>query len=354
MVKLFLLPVCRIIIFLTPLGKDSNSEDGWNPHFVCCDEYHAHKDNLMLNIMESGTMARQQPLIIIITTAGFNKNSACYQEEHTLTMTILELTSNPDNKEIIPENYFGIIYTLDEEDDWTDKKVWEKANPNLGISAKIDVIENRVTEALLSPRKQNDVKTKNLNIWTQSESRWILDTVWDKCCTKFNETELIRRRCFGGLDLSTSIDITAFVLCFPPKEKNELYKFLYRFFMPQENILDRERKDKVPYRYWVDQGYIIPTPGNAVDYDFIENQIHADAKTYKLIETAYDPWKADEMQQRLSKDDFIMISIFQKYSGMASVPTVIIRTLKNGGKERAFNHPQVGKSGNIYRDNKYT
>lgn len=297
------------------LGKDSKTEDALNPHFVIVDEYHAHPDNSMLEVMQSAVGARRQPLIYIITTAGFDKNSVCYQEEHLLAEKVLERSMEP-----VPESFFCIIYTLDEEDDWTDPKVWIKANPNLGVSVSWRYLEERIQEALISPAKQNKIKTKNLNIWTQAESRWILDTVWKACESRIDPGELTFLPCVLGLDLSASQDITALALCFLPVKAEERFRFLYRFFIPEENLIERERKDKVPYSYWVKQGLIYTTPGNVVDYDFIEEQIFEDAKKYRILEVAYDPWKAHEIVNHLSEGGFTMVEINQRYSGMA-MPT---------------------------------
>jgi len=296
---------------MKPLGKDSHTEDALNPHFVLIDEYHAHRDNSMLEVMESGLGAREQPLIYIITTAGFDKNSACYQEERSLAVQILERTVQP-----VPETYFCLIYTLDEEDDWTDPDVWIKANPNLGVSVRWEYLEKRIQAALQSPSKQNKIITKNLNIWTQVETRWIKDDTWSECGIEVSEKALVNCKCYAGVDLSASQDITAVVYCFPP-EKKGIYQFVFRFFIPRDNIIDRERKDKVPYSYWIEKGLIVATPGNAIDYDFIEQQILVDAEKYEIQEIAYDPWKAHEIVNHLQEADFTMVPIFQRYSGMA-------------------------------------
>jgi phage terminase large subunit-like protein len=295
-----------------PLGKDSHTEDALNPHFALVDEYHAHRDNSMIEVMESALGAREQPLVYIITTAGFNKNSACYQEERSLAVQVLERSIEP-----VPENYFCLIYTLDEEDDWADPSVWIKANPNLGISVRWEYLEERIQLALLSPSKQNKVITKNLNIWTQSETRWIKDEVWKSCGFSVVEETLTGCQCYAGMDLSASQDITAVVYCFPPEKKKGIYRFVYRFFIPGDNIVDRERRDKVPYSYWIEKGYIIPTPGDVVDYDFIEDQILIDSEKFKIQEIAYDPWKAQEVVNHLQEVGFPMVEIFQRYSGMA-------------------------------------
>lgn len=299
---------------LKPLGKDSHTEDALNPHFVLVDEYHAHRDNSLIEVMESALGAREQPLIYIITTAGFDKNSACYQEERTIAVQILERSIEP-----VPETYFCIIYTLDEEDDWTDSKVWIKSNPNLNVSVRWDYLAKRIQAALMSPSKQNKILTKNLNIWTHSVSRWIKDDTWKSCGMTVKEKDLIGRECYAGIDLSATQDITAIAYSFPPKNEEEIYQFLYRFFIPEDDLIEKERKDKVPYSYWIEKGFIITTPGNAVDYDFIEDQILIDAKKFQFQEIAYDPWKAQEIVNHL-QENFTMVPIQQRYSGMA-LPT---------------------------------
>ncbi len=298
---------------IKPIGRDSKTQDGLNPSFVLVDEYHAHPTAEMLNVMQNGMGARSQPLMYIITTAGFDKNSPCYQEERTLVTGLLEKSLDP-----CPENVFGIIFTLDEGDDWTDESVWIKANPNLGISVNIDFLRNQVTQALALPRKQNDVMTKNFNIWTQATTRWISAESWDEC--NFEFPDLIGRECYGGLDLSTTTDISAFVLCFPPVDLEKKYTFLYRFFIPGDNILERERVDKVPYSLWASQGFVTITPGNVIDYDFIESQVMEDAKDYVVKEIAYDPYNSTEIVNHLSDEGMNMLPFRQGFMSM-SAPT---------------------------------
>lgn len=320
--------------FMRPLGKDSKTEDSWNPHFVLVDEYHAHKDNSMLEVMESGMGSRRQPLTYIITTAGLDKASVCYQEEHMLAERTLERSIEP-----VPESFFCIIYTLDEGDDWMDPKVWIKANPNLGVCVSWKYLEERVLEARHSPTKQNEIKTKNLNIWTQAETRWITDEQWTACAAPVNPIALRGRRCYGGLDLSTSQDITALVLCFPPETEDERYQLLYRFFIPEENIVDRERRDRVPYQYWIDQGYVYPTTGNVIDYDFIEQQIEKDAKFFDIQEIGYDPWNATEIVNHMESVT-TMVPIFQRYSAM-TWPSKVFEEKTLGGKIAHGGNPVI-------------
>lgn len=298
---------------MMPLGKDSDTEDGLNPHFSLIDEYHAHKTSELLDVIQSGMGARQQPLIWIITTAGFDRNRPCYQDERSLVIQILEGTLEPR-----PENIFGMIFTLDENDDWTDPKVWRKANPLLGVSVKREYIADQVTQALASPLKRNNVLTKNFNIWTQAETRWIDPTRWAACGEYLIDPEiLIGRVCYGGLDLSTTTDLSAWVLAFPSSREGEPMQKLYRFFLPEENILERQRRDKVPYIEWSDSGLITLTPGDVIDYDYIEAQIREDAEKFDLQELAYDPYNATEIINHLQEDGIECVPFRQGFISMS-------------------------------------
>lgn len=316
---------------MRPLGQDSDTEDGLNPHFVLVDEYHAHPDNSMLEVMTSGMAAREQPLAYIITTAGFDKNCACYQEEHTLAERVLSGVLKP-----VPESFFCLIYTLDEGDDWTDKSLWVKANPNLGVSVSWAYLEERVQEALHSPAKQNKVKTKNLNIWTQAQTRWITDEAWAACGAPVEEAALQGRECVVGVDLSASQDVTALAYCFLPASSGGPYEFLYRFFIPEDTVAERERAEQVPYAQWIEQALVRTTPGNVIDYDCIEAQIAQDASRFRVLEVAYDPWKAQEIVNHLQDGGLQMVAIRQGPYGMAG-PTdtfekkVLAREVAHGG-----------------------
>lgn len=292
------------------LGQDSDTEDGLNPHFVLIDEYHAHKSSSMVNVMEDGMGAREQPMIFIITTAGYDKNAPCYQEERALVQGILESTIDPR-----PENVFGTIYSLDEEDDWTNEHVWRKANPNLGVSVDIEFLRKQVTNALASPAKQNSVLTKNFNKWTQAVSRWILPEAWEKC--REREPDLTGRTCYGAFDLSSTTDLTAWVKVFPPVDLEKKFVIQAHFFLPGDNVLNRERRDKVPYTLWRDQGYVTFTDGNVIDYRYIEERILADAREYDLQEVAYDPYNAKQSVLRLSEEGLNMVQFRQGFISMS-------------------------------------
>lgn len=295
------------------MGKDSKTEDGMNPHFVLVDEYHAHPDHAMLEVMESAKMARKQPLTWIITTAGFDKNSVCYQEEHMLIERILERSIDP-----VPEHVFGIIYTLDEGDDWRDPKVWVKSNPNLGVSVYPEELQKAAVEALSTPTKLNGFLTKNLNIWTQAVTRWIQDEKWMACAGEIDVEALKGRPIYVGLDLSTTVDITAYCLCFPPISAAERFRLVWRFFIPEEGLLEREHRDRVPYTHWRDQGLIITTPGDTVDYNLAKQELDKDLARFSPSEIAFDPWHGQEISNHYTQAGLQMVEIRQTYSGMSA------------------------------------
>jgi phage terminase large subunit-like protein len=293
----------------TVWGKDADTQDGFNPHVAICDEMHAWPDHSLLEVIESGLGARRQPLIDIITTAGFDTKCACYQEERTLAVQMLEGTVKP-----APENFFAIIYTLDEGDDWTDESVWIKANPNLGVSVSREFLRERVKAALQMPSKRNDILTKNFSIWTNVASRAIPADVWERCGqVAVNPAALAGKTAYFGLDLSSIMDISAYALCFEP-DGSGVYPMLWRFFIPGDDLIDRIRRDKVPYDVWKDQGHIITTPGNTIDYDFIEQEIQKDAQTFSIAEGAFDPWHASNLVTHLMSAGIPMVPIVQSFA----------------------------------------
>lgn len=296
---------------MRPLGRDSDTEDGLNPSFALIDEYHAHPDSTLLDVLESGMGAREQPLIVIITTAGLDKTGPCYNQEHALAEGILEGSLAPR-----PENIFAIIYTLDDGDKIENPEVWIKANPNLGVSVKPDFLEARVKMAQAMPSKQNEIKTKNFNVWTQVAARWITDERWLLNAGELDIAALAGRHCTIGMDLSSTTDITALSLIFRPTSPGERWKILTRFFYPEENLLEAENRDKVPYTLWAEQGLIIPTPGNRVDYDYVEQEIRELGKLYLIDEIVFDPWKAQEIVNHL-QGEFTMVQCPQRYNPMA-------------------------------------
>ena len=326
-----------------PLGKDSKTQDGLDPHYTLVDEFHAHPDRSMLDVMDSAVGARTQPLLFIITTAGFNMQSVCHAERD-YAIKVLKGIVNDDT-------YFAIIFTLDEDDDWKDEKVWIKANPNLGVSVSIADMKRLRNKAIESPAALNNFLTKKCNIWTSQEVKWTNMEKWNaaKCfyrgqiVTKealyeqFNvcddrslgkclmdhygeiEKLLAGRRCFGGLDLSKNNDISAWGKMFPLDDEYWLY--LPKFYAPKDNAVKRERDDRVPYETWAMQGFLNLTKGNVIDYATIMADIWKDFGLFDVEAIAFDRYNFEANRQKLIAEgvpEDKLISFGQGYISMSA------------------------------------
>ena len=274
-----------------PLGADSDSLDGLNIHCAIADELHAWRGRALWDVLETATGARRQPLMYAITTAGFDRQSLCYQL-HDYTKKVLSGVVENDS-------FCGLIYSLDEGDDWQDESLWVKANPNLGVSKKWDDMRRLAAQAKEMPSALNAFLRLHLNQWTQAETRWLSRALWDACSTPVDEAALIGRRCYGGLDLSSTTDVTAWVLVFPPQDEEEPWYVRPRFFIPEDNMHERVRRDRVPYDAWERAGYLTATPGNVVDYEWVLAQIDEDAQKFDIAEVAFDRWGAAHIQTQL-------------------------------------------------------
>lgn len=294
-----------------PLGADSDTMDGLNVHAALVDEVHAHKTRDTWDVLETGTGARRQPLMFAITTAGFDRQSLCWQL-HEYTEKVLDGIIEDDT-------FFGVIYGIDEEDDWQDERVWVKANPNLGVSKKPDDLRRKAMRAREMPSALNAFLRLELDVWTQSETKWMNMEHWRQCGQAVDAAGLRGRVCYAGLDLSSTTDITALLLVFPPEVDDDLVQVLCRFWIPEESMRERVHRDRVPYDVWVRQGYITATPGNVVDYDYVLTQIDEDMQAYGLEEIAFDRWGATKIQTDLTElggPDF-MVQFGQGFASMS-------------------------------------
>ena len=275
-----------------PLGADADTLDGLNIHAALIDELHAHKNRNLWDVVETATGSRRQPLQIAITTAGFDRDTICFMI-HDYVEKILERVVDDDT-------FFGIIYGIDQEDKikWQDESIWIKANPNLGVSVKLEDLQRKAKRAKEMPSQLNAFLQKHLDVWTEAAEIWIPLEKWDECFKEFDDKDLYDRECFAGLDLSSRNDITALSIVFPPTI-NEPMKAIFRFFIPQDNMQERVRRDRVPYDAWHRQGHIYATRGNVIDYDFVLNQIMEDCKHFKVMSLYYDIYGATRFSQDL-------------------------------------------------------
>lgn len=306
-----------------PLGADADSLDGLNIHMALVDELHAHKNRGTYDVLETGMGSREQPLLASITTAGFDRYGICY-EQRTYTQKILDGIVEDDQ-------YWGIVYTIDEGDDWREESTWIKANPNYGVSVIPADMHRLAKKAMEIPAAQNNFLCKRLNVWTNQEIRWLDLAEWDASGAPFDTETLEGRECFGGLDLSRRLDLTAFVLVFPPVGKESDWKVICRFWVPEDNIEQRVRTDRVPYDGWAKQGLITATPGNDVDYRFIYEEIMTLAEMFRIQEIGFDPWNASGIATDLTEAGFQMVEARQGFKTM-SEPSKHLEVLVKSGK----------------------
>ena len=299
------------------LGRDSNNQDGLNPHMVLVDEFHAHPDRSMLDVMDSAVGSREQPLLYIVTTAGFNMQSACYQERDYAIKVLKGVVDD--------DTYFAIIFTLDMDeqgnllDDWKDENTWIKANPNLGVTVSIDDMRRMMKKAIESPAALNNFLTKKLNIWTTQELKWVNVEKWKACNRGIDEKMLLGRKCFAGLDLSSNNDIAGYGLVFELDDGS--YYFKPKYYVPKENAQLRERRDRVPYLAWAQEGLITLTPGDVVDYSILMADLLADGQKYDIQYIAFDRWGFESIRQMLigyGLDEKIMVSFGQGFLSMSA------------------------------------
>lgn len=313
------------------LSADVSNKHGFNTHGVVFDELHTQPNRKLFDVMTKGSGdARMQPLYFLITTAGNDTNSICY-EIHQKALDIL------DGRKIDP-TFYPIIFGAVETDDWTDPKVWKKANPSLGITVGIDKVKAACESAKQNPAEENSFRQLRLNQWVKQAVRWMPMDKWDKCSFPVSLESLEGRLCYGGLDLSSTTDITAFVLVFPPEDESDKYIVLPYFWIPEENIDLRVRRDHVPYDVWKKQGFLQTTEGNVVHYGFIESFIEKLGEKYNIQEIAFDRWGAVQMVQNLEGMGYTVVPFGQGFKDMAP-PTKELMKLTLETKLAHGGHP---------------
>ena len=339
--------------FYQVLSAEAYSKHGFNIHGVVFDELHTQPNRKLFDVMTKGSGdARMQPLYFLITTAGTDTHSICY-ETHQKAKDIIE------GRKIDP-TFYPVIYGADESDDWTDPKVWKKANPSLDITVGIDKVKAACESAKQNPGEENAFRQLRLNQWVKQAVRWMPMEKWDNCAFAVDENELEGRVCYGGLDLSSTTDITAFVLVFPPSlggaasvprlgdgfatsccpplDEDDKYIILPYFWIPEDNLTLRVNRDHVPYDVWERQGYLQTTEGNVVHYGFIEQFIERLGEGFNIREIAFDRWGAVQMVQNLEGMGFTVVPFGQGFKDM-SPPTKELMKLVLEQKIAHGGHP---------------
>ncbi len=317
--------------FYQVLSAEAYTKHGLNVSGVIFDELHTQPNRNLFDVMTQGSGdARMQPLYFLITTAGTDTHSICY-EQHQKAKDIIE------GRKIDP-TFYPVIYGADDGDDWTSPKVWKKANPSLGVTVSIDKVKTACESAKQNPGEENSFRQLRLNQWVKQAVRWMPMEKWDKCAFAVNEKELEGCVCYGGLDLSSTTDITAFVLVFPPIDESDKFVLLPYFWIPEDNIDLRVRRDHVPYDVWERQGHLMTTEGNVVHYGFIEHFIEKLGERFNIREIAFDRWGAVQMVQNLEGMGFTVVPFGQGFKDM-SPPTKELMKLVLEEKIAHGGHP---------------
>ena len=295
------------------LSSEVDTKHGLNVSACIFDELHTQPTRALYDVMTQGSGdARKQPLWFFLTTAGTDRNSICW-EVHQKALDILK--GRKDDPRFYP-----VLFGLPDEADWTNEQNWYRANPSLDYTISIDKVRDAYRKALETPADENMFRQLRLNQWVKQSVRWMPMDKWDDCGGIVNPYEWEGRVCYAGLDLSSTSDLTTLVLVFPPSDETEPYTVLPFFWLPEETLQLRVRRDHVMYDKWEKQGYLMTTEGNVVHYGFIEQFICRLGERYNIREIAYDRWNDTMMVQALQDDGFTMVPFGQGYKDM-SPPT---------------------------------
>jgi phage terminase large subunit-like protein len=290
------------------ISSDSLTAHGFNTHVAVVDELHTQPNSDLVDAIATSTGARRQPLIVYITTSDFEREGSVCNEKEDYAISVRDSV-------VVDPTFLPVIYKADIDDDWTDERVWEKANPNIDVSIKREYLRKACKRAQDSPTFENEFKRLHLNIRTQQDVRWLQMKKWNACGSPVEAEALAGHVCYAGLDLSTTTDITAFILAF---EKDGIVYLLPKFWLPKEGAKKRQDTDRVPYLTWANQGLITLTEGNVIDYDVVRRDINELGKTYKIKEIAIDRWNATQITTQLGGDGFEVVPFGQGFASMSA------------------------------------
>ena len=295
--------------FFQAISSDSKTKHGFNANCIIFDELHTQPNRDLWDTLTTSTGARREPLTIAITTAGYDRQSIFYE--------VYSYAKKVKDGSIKDDSFYTVIYEADNEDDITSEEVWKKANPNYGVSLRKDYLKRESQRAVDLPSYQNTFKRLMLNIWTESQTKWIGHNEWMECYQDFDYSILEGKECWGGLDLASSRDLSAFVLLF-----NVDGKFIIRpyIFIPEENAKKRSDRDGVNYMEWLRDGHIFGTAGDVQDYNFIRAKINDLSKKYRIQSIAYDRWGASQLVIDLQNDGATLDPFGQGFVSM-NMPT---------------------------------
>lgn len=303
---------------LEPLGSDSDSTDGLNPHFIATDEFHAFKTRDLVNVMESALGARENPLHFQITTAGDDPVSPG-GEQHEYACQILDGVLADDPSTL---RFFAFIAHADLDDDPFVEATWQKANPHWGISVNPEEMREYAARARQMPGAAAEFKQKRLNLWVNSQQPWLSMEGWREGQSTWNPEEMAGETCYVGIDLASKLDLLSLSFLFPPKALRVTWRLLQYIWTPAETLQERARRDRAPYPAWVDQGWLRTMPGTEMDYNAVRDVLKQERQRFRLAQIGADPWHVDKMGKELitvdgfKEDQVIVVS--QTYAGMSS------------------------------------
>jgi phage terminase large subunit-like protein len=314
--------------FYRAISAEAYSKHGFNASRVIYDELHAAPSRDLWDVLTSSTGARAQPLVMAISTAGYDRHSILW-ELYAHAKKVLE---NP----ALDPAFLPVIWEAPQDADWTDERVWRACNPALGDFRSLEEMRITCQRAREIPAQENTFRRLYLNQWTEQASRWISLAAWDACEQVIDPAALLGRRCYVGLDLSTTTDLTAAVAVFPDDD-GQSFAVLPHFFVPQERIQTRVIRDRVPYDEWARRGLLTATPGPVVDYELVRAHLQDWRELYDFRLLAFDPWNATDLVSRLEKvDGFVCVKIRQGKASMSGPAkgfekAILERTLRHDG-----------------------
>ena len=325
------------------LSAEVGGKHGFSVSGLVFDEIHTQPNRQLYDVLTKGSSdARQNPLHFIITTAGNDRHSIAF-ELHTKAVDILE------GRRVDP-TFYPVVYGLKDDEDWEDEANWYKVNPSLGYTVDIERLRDAYREAKQNPADEITFKWLRCNMWVSSTVAWIPDAIYMRGNEPIDMDALAGRDCYAGLDLSSTGDITALVLIFPPRDEEEKYVLLPYFWIPEETIPRRVKANSVPYDIWEKQGYIMSTEGNVIHYDFIEKFIMDLSEKYHILEIAVDRWNATQMIQNLEGEGFTIVPFGQGFSSMSAPTKEFYRLLMEGRIIHGGNPVLRWMAGNVVID----
>lgn len=328
------------------LTAKADTKHGGNLSGVLIDELHVQKNRELVDVLQTSVSARLQPLIIYITTAGV------YDVNHVAWQTYDYATKVAEG--IIEDlSFYPVIFEASKEDDIYDPRVWYKANPNLEVSKQLWYMESETASARHNPSYENTVKRLDFNIWTEQSIRWMAMSKWDRCAFPIDTQALIGQRCWAGIDISDTLDMTALVLVFPvrtgefeevvindiPKLQEVInYKIIPHYWTPKDTLNERDEQSQRLFRQWIDKGFLNGVDGEIIDHDYIFHKLLELRDLYDIREVAYDPWNARQLSRKLEGEGFVTVETHQGFKTLGE-PTKAVKVAAIAGQLAHAGHP---------------